>query len=102
MISSPQVVLSRSPFKLSERYVALTVFLLCLLHFCVENAAQIRIQYIVPLPDISHTLRKQFLAGYYHGDTFTGFHYLFSSGDILRSLTTGFHFTSHSKLRPLK
>ena len=31
--SSPQVVLSRSPFKSSERCVALTVFLLCLLHF---------------------------------------------------------------------
>jgi len=97
-ISSPQVVLSRSPFKSSERYIALTVFLLCSLHFCVENAARIRIQYIVPLPDILHTLRKQFLAEYYNGDTFTGFHYLFSSSDILWNLTTGFHVASHSKL----
>jgi len=32
-ISSPQVVLSRSPFKSSERHIALAVFLLCLLHF---------------------------------------------------------------------
>jgi len=32
-ISSPQVVLSRSPFKSSERHIALTIFLLCLLHF---------------------------------------------------------------------
>ena len=31
-ISSPQVVLSRSPFKSGERYISLTVFLLCLLH----------------------------------------------------------------------
>jgi len=40
----------------------------------VENTARIRVQHIVPLPDILHTLRKQFLVGYYHGDTFTGFH----------------------------
>jgi len=53
-----------------------------------------RIQHIVPLPDISHTLRKQFLAGYYHSGAFESFHYLFSSSDILRSLTTGFHFAS--------
>jgi len=32
-ISSPQVVPSRSPFKSGERYIALTVFLLCSLHF---------------------------------------------------------------------
>jgi len=68
----------------------------------VENTARIRIQYIVPLPDILHTLRKQFLIGYYHGDTFKGFHYLVSSSDISRSLTTGFHFASHFKFRPLK
>jgi len=47
------------------------------------NAARICIQYIVPLPDTSHTLRKQFLIGYQHGDTFTSFNYLFSSSDIL-------------------
>jgi len=58
---------------------------------CVENAARIRIQYIVPLPDISRRLRKQFLAWHYHGDTFASIHCLFSLSDVLRSLTTGFH-----------
>jgi len=43
-----------------------------------------RTQHSVPLPDISHALQKQFLAGYHHSDAFTSFHYLFSSSDILR------------------
>jgi len=91
-IPSPQVVLSRSPFKLSERYIALTVFSIVYITLCAKNTARIRIQYIVPLPDISPTLRKQFLAGYYHSDAFTGFHYLVSSTDILRGFNYWFSF----------
>jgi len=43
------------------------------------------VQYSVPSPDISRTLRKQFLVGYHGGDIFKGFRYLFSPVDILRS-----------------
>jgi len=49
---------------------------------CTKNTAQIGVQYSVPSPDISRTLRKQFLVGYHGGDTFKGFHYLFSPVDI--------------------
>ena len=52
---------------------------------CSKNTAQIGVQYSVPSPDISRTLRKQFLVGYHGGDTFKGFHYLFSPVDILQS-----------------
>jgi len=69
---------------------------------CVRNTARMRAQHIVPLPDISHALRKQFLAGHHHSDTFTGFHCLFSSSDVLRGSTAGLHFASHLKFRPLK
>jgi len=54
---------------------------------CTKNMAQIGVQHSVPSPDISRTLRKQFLVGYHGGDTFKGFHYLFSPVDILRSLS---------------
>ena len=50
------------------------LFSYCVYYTRCENTARIRVQYIVPLPDILHTLRKQFLVGYYYGDTFTGFH----------------------------
>jgi len=46
-------------------------------------------QYSMTLPDILRRLRKQFLAGHYHGDAFTGFHYLFSPSDIF----TGFNYS---------
>jgi len=42
MISSSKVVLSRSPFKSSERHSELTVFLLCLLHF----VQKLRLRYV--------------------------------------------------------
>jgi len=55
---------------------------------CTKDTAQIGVQYSVPSPDISRTLRKQFLVGYHGGDTFKGFHYLFSPVDIFsRSLS---------------
>jgi len=92
----------KKSFQVEWEVCRIDCFPIVFITLCVGNTARIRIRYIVPLPDISHTLRKQFLAGYYHHDTFTSFHYLFSSGDILRSLTTGFYFTSYLKLRPLK
>ena len=69
---------------------------------CARNAAWTHTQHIVPLPDVSRTVQKQFLTGCYNDDTFTGCHYKFSSRGILRSLTAGFHLARCFKFRPLK
>jgi len=92
----------KKSFQVEWEVCRIDCFPIVFIAHCVENAAWIRIQCIVPLPDISHALGKQFLDGHCDGDTFTGFHYLFSSGDVLRSLTTCFHFTSYFKFWPFK
>jgi len=84
LISSVNTMISSSPscnFKKSfqvewevKRIGCFCVFIT----LCAKNMAWICVQCSVPLLDILHTLQKQFLVGYHHGDTFTGFHYWFS------------------------
>jgi len=67
-------VLSRSPFK-SRQAKRIGCFCIVFVTLCVKNVALMRAQHSVPLPDISHALRKQFLAGHHHSDALKGFHH---------------------------
>jgi len=101
-ISSPQVVLSRSPLKTSERCISFTVFLLCLLHFVWE----IRLGYVHNT--LSHC--RIFCTHYENSfllDTTTEklsrvFTTCFHPVTFYGVLTTGFHSALHLKFRPLK
>jgi len=72
--SSPSCPFKKS-FQVKREVKHIGCFCIVFITLCVKNMAPIRIQHIVSLSDMSHTSRKQFLAGCYHDDTFTGYYY---------------------------